>query len=234
MESKHLLRSISTCADSPAQEGDSTYLFVRPEQFGVSGLLGGSIHHQENPDPKDFASLTQSAPLTIELTSEVVNEIREAATTNQLEFDSSQVAGITTDFGSDSNITLKLSDYKKKGYFDEAFNSDNKFTEINNDAGKDYLAGWCHAYPIYTEDPNGNHYSLDLGQIDHDNFIHNYNFDHTDPTTYVEDAGESTVIEPDSKILGHPHTHDSESAPSTLSRRWCVRELQFFGGYSAD
>tara|TARA_B100000674_G_scaffold493559_1_gene516141 strand:- start:322 stop:3792 length:3471 start_codon:yes stop_codon:yes gene_type:complete len=183
---------------------DSTYLFIRPESIRNESIFNGNYNHAQreyNPHPNDFDSLSQSAPVAIEISRELVSEIQEAVSDSHIGFDSNQIQSFTTDSGNSGDLTIQLSNYiDEDGRFDiVALNRDQRFIlEVSNEVSQK-LVGTDRAYTYINlrsdPTPNQNSNYINLYAFDHegDPFEPTWNtaiWGDKDPRDYVEDAGE--------------------------------------------
>jgi len=194
--------------DNDGNTEDSTYLFIRPESLRNEGIINtnNSYSHEYNPQNNDFASLSENAPLALEINKEVINEIQEAIAESQINFDRHQIQSFTTDAGNSGDVTIRLSDYlDEDGQFDIlALNTDHRFTlEISNDVaqklnGSDRAWSNVQLRSDSNFDPNSNQYYLNLYAFDHEANPYDVGWSHAAPVImhgdidardYVEDDG---------------------------------------------
>ena len=130
---RSIYRSISDASDGSE---DSIFLFIRPEEIENRGILHNSNKRVYNYEPNDYATLSEGAPIAIEINSGLASEIQKAVQESEIFFDHNQIQSFSNDSGDSGNITLKLSDYlDDSGEFNiDKLNSDNRFTlEVSND-----------------------------------------------------------------------------------------------------
>ena len=210
---RELLRQISylpstggTIDDSTTE--DSTYLFIRPESIRNEGIINTNNHSYEyNPQNNDFASLSENAPLALEISNGVISEIQETIADSHINFYRDQIQSFTTDAGTSGDVTIRLSDYLDEGgQFDIlALNADHRFTlEISNDVaqklnGSDRAWSNLNLRSDSNLDPNSNHYYLNLHAYDHESNPYDIGWNHAAPAimhgdidarNYVEDNGD--------------------------------------------
>ena len=192
-------------ASNPHDTEDTTYLFIRPESIENEGILSvNNTQREYNPFTNDFTSLSESAPLVIEINKEVKTEIQQAINENQIGFDGNQIQSFTTDAGNSGDITIQLSDYlDEDGQFDVlALNADQRFTlEISNDVAQklnsfDQASSNVNLRSDNNLDPNSQQHYLNLRTYDHEADFYAYGPDHgsSDPRNYVEDDGNGNSI----------------------------------------
>ena len=202
-QQRELLRNISN--SSTPDDSGSTFLFIRPESIRNQGIISipGNSVMASNPEPNDFQTLSQTAPLSIELSNELISEISYYTDERQINLDNSQIAAVSTDFGSSPNITIKLSDYQDSdGNLDyEALNSDRKFTlELSSNAAENIT--WLDevyanvGFNSQSTTPEGipHQYHLRLHETDHDSNNRFEGPNAQDSREIVENAGPSTTI----------------------------------------
>ena len=182
-----------TSFDDSSTEEDTTYLFIRPESIRTEGLIRSNSANPtiNNPEFRDFESLSTSAPLTIEINNSLVTEIRDAIDASKIEITQSDIIGVKTDYGTSPNITIKLSEYQDTyGKIDfAALNADQRLIlELNSDAGNKLTRiDNANAYVnLRTEAPGVNsHLSLNAQNHDQEEQIFS-----GAAIGYIEDGGE--------------------------------------------
>ena len=196
--------------DNNGNTEDSTYLFIRPESLRNEGIINtNSYSHEYNPQNNDFASLSENAPLALEINKGIINEIQEAIAESQINFDRYQIQSFTTDAGNSGDVTIRLSDYlDEDGQFDIlALNTDHRFTlEISNDVAQK-LNGSDRAWSsvnLRADLDNASapsqplHHYINLNAYDHETNPYDIGWSHAAPAImhgdidardYVEDVG---------------------------------------------
>ncbi|MDO6353080.1 hypothetical protein Q3Y53_11055 [Synechococcus sp. YX-04-1] len=186
--------------DDPIDAEESSYLFIRPESIRNEGLISRSNNERIfNPESRDFATLSTSAPLTIEIDQDLASELSNIAAQSQISLDNTDFGAFSTDYGAESNITIRLSEYlDTDGNIDiAALNSDQRFTlELNNNAGE-ILTEFDDAgasVQLRSDSANGSNY-INLNATDHD-AEENYGdmYASGELVDIVESVGEDTTV----------------------------------------
>ena len=97
---------------------EETTIFIAPTEIHARGLISGNGNtelHRNNPISDNYSDLSASAPITIKLTSDVVDEINQLREDSQIDFDSSKIFSFGSEnipSDSDKNITINVADYQ--------------------------------------------------------------------------------------------------------------------------
>ena len=176
------------------QEASSGFIFLQPENFRAEGVIGGSGSQLErsNSNGNNLSQLAETAPIVIDISSDLANELVDLTTNSTIEFNQDDFKAFTTDFADQGDITIRIADYlDNDGDLDlYSLNSDVRLTlEIDNNAVEKLQSfDQAHAHinlRTTTANENGSHSYIYLNANDHDSDSGN-SYGNRDVTTYVE------------------------------------------------